>query len=44
MAVPDHLGRRLGHRLFIISVLALPDMEQDQEQPPCAARTGACLG
>ena len=38
MAVPDHLQRRLGHRLFIIPVLALPDMEQDKDIQDLAAR------
>ena len=38
MAVPDHLERRLGHRLFIIPVLALPDMEQDKDIQDLAAR------
>ena len=38
MAVPDHLERRLGHRLFIIPVLALPGMEQDKDIQDLAAR------
>ena len=30
--------RRLGHRLFVIPVLALPDMEQDKDVQDLAAR------
>ena len=38
MAVPEHLARKLGHKLFVIPVLALPDMEQDEAIQDMAAR------
>ena len=38
MAVPEHLARKLGHKLFVIPVLALPDMEEDEDIRDMAAR------